>query len=85
MKKNIKQIFVDALYSEPSKKYPTKKIVYNQNIVEIWNIDLADMSDYKVSNKEAFMYTFFILDKFSEYTWGIPLKKTHKWLFNFYN
>ena len=52
-KDNIK-IFIDEINSKPPiKNHPTNKIVYN-HIDEIWSFDLADMIDYKVSNKKAF-------------------------------
>ena len=46
MKKDLKKIFIDEIYSSPPKKnYPTDKMIYNY-VVEIWSIDLADFSDY---------------------------------------
>ena len=73
-KDNIKT-FIDEIYSKPSKKnYPTNKIVYN-HIDEIWSTDLADFSDYKISNNKGFRYIFVNIDNFSKYLWAIPLKK----------
>ena len=59
--------------TSPEKNYETNKIIYN-HIDEIWSIDLADMIDYKISNK-GFRYIFVIIDNFSRYTWCI-LSKT---------
>ena len=38
------------------------------------SIDLGDMIDYRSSNNKGFRYIFIIIDKFSKYTWHIPLK-----------
>ena len=63
---NIK-IFVDEIYSKPSKKnYPTKKTFYN-NIDEIWSIDLVDMIDYKISNDKQLTYKIILIDNFSRH------------------
>ena len=32
------------------------------------------MIDYRSSNNKGFRYVFIIFDKFSKYTWHIPLK-----------
>ena len=72
--KDLFKIFVDEIYSKPPRKiYPTNKIVYN-SIDEIWSIDLADFSDYKISNNKGFRCIFIIIDKCSKYLWAIPLK-----------
>ena len=77
MKREITKIFVDEIYNRPPKKnYPTNKIVYN-HIDEIWSIDLADFSDYKISNNKGFRYIFIIIDNFSKYLWAIPLKNKY--------
>ena len=71
------KIFIDEIYSKPPKKnYPTNKIIYN-HIDEIWSIDLADMIDYKTSNKKNYRYIFIIIDNLSKYLWAIPLKNKY--------
>ena len=63
---NIK-IFVDEIYSKPSKKnYPTNKTVCN-NIDEIWSIDLVDMIDYKISNDKQLRYKIILIYNFSKH------------------
>ena len=65
------------MYSEPPKKnYKTNKIVYI-HIDEIWSIDLADFSDYKISENRGFRYIIVIIDNFSKYLWAIPLKNKY--------
>ena len=77
MKKVLARIFFDEIYSKaPRKNYPTNKIIYN-HIDEIWSIDLADMIDYKISNKKCFRYIFIIIDNYSKYLWAIPLKNKY--------
>ena len=74
MNRNLTKIFIDEIYSKPPKRnYPTNKIIDNQ-INEIWSIDLADMVDYKISNNKGFRYMFIIIDNSSKYLWAIPFK-----------
>ena len=74
-KKDLNKTFIDERYSKPPKKNcPTNKTVYN-NIDEIRSFDLADFSDYKISNKKGYRNIFVIFDIFSEYTWCLPVKK----------
>ena len=55
------------------KNYPTNKVVYKY-INEIWSIDLADVSDYKIPNKKGYRYILNIIDIFSKKLWAIPFK-----------
>ena len=74
IKKDLTKIFIDEIYSKaPKKNYETNKITYN-HIDEIWSIDLADFSDYKISNNKNYRYIFIIIDNFSKFLWAIPLK-----------
>ena len=75
--KDLTKIFIDEIYSKaPKKNYATNKITYNY-IDEIWSIDLADFSDYKISNNKVYRYIFIIIDNFSKYLWAIPLKNKY--------
>ena len=75
--RDLTKIFIDEIYSKPPRKnYPTNKLIYN-HLDEIWSIDLADMIDYKISNNKGFRYIFIIVDNFSKYLWGIPLKNKY--------
>ena len=78
MSKKVKiEIFIDKISSRPpSRNYPFNKIIYNHND-ERWNIDLADMIDYKISNNKGFRYVFVIVDIFSKSLWAIPLKNNY--------
>ena len=73
IKKDLTKIFIDERYSKPPRKnYPTNKIIYN-HIDQIWSINLADMIDYKISNR----YIFTVIHNFSKYLWAIPLKNKY--------
>ena len=77
-KKDKIKIFIDEFYSKPPKRnYPTNKIIYN-HIDEVWNIDLADMVDYKTSNNQGYRYIFMIIHIYSKYLWAKPLKKKYR-------
>ena len=74
VKRDLTKIFVDEIYSKPPKKnYETNKIVYN-SIDEIWSIDLADFSDYKISNNKGFRDIFIIIDNYSKNVRAVPLE-----------
>ena len=74
MKKDLTKIFIDEVYNKPPRKnYPTNKLMNNQ-IDELWIIDLADMIDYRISNNKRFRYIFVFIDNFSKITWCMRLK-----------
>ena len=71
------RIFIDEIYSKaPKKNYPTNKIIYNQ-IDEIWSVDLADFSDYKISKIKGYRYVLVMINKFSKLMRTIPLKNKY--------
>ncbi len=75
--KDLTKTFIDEIYSKaPNKNYETNKTIYNHTD-EIWSIDLADMIDYKISNKKGYRYIFIIIDNFSKNLWAIPLKNKY--------
>ena len=75
--KNIK-IFIDETYFKASKKnYATNKMVY-ERIDQLWSMDLLDMSDYRIKNKNGYRYIFVIIDDFSKCLFTMALKKTRK-------
>ena len=75
--KDLTKTFIDEIYSKaPKKNYETNKITYNHTD-EIWSIDLADFSDYKISNNKGYRYIFIIIDNFSKFLWAIPLKNKY--------
>ena len=77
MKRDLTKIFIDEIYSKtPRRNYPTNKIVYN-HIDEIWSVDLADMIDYKISNKKGYRYIFIIIDNYGKYFRALPLKNKY--------
>ena len=74
IKKDLTETFIGEIYSSPPKKsYPTNKILYN-HIDRKWSLDLADLSDYTISNNKNYRYIFAIKDNNSTYSWAIPLK-----------
>ena len=72
--KNIK-IFINEIYSKPSKKYyPTNKTdVYY--IDDIWSLDILDLKDYGPENNRGYRYVLVIIDIFSKFGGTIPLEK----------
>ena len=71
--KNIK-IFVNEIYSKPSKK----NYVFNKtdvyHIDDIWSLDILDLKDYGVENNRRYRYVLVTIDNFSKFGWTVPLK-----------
>ena len=74
IQKSIK-IFINEIYSKPSKKvYATSKTdVYH--IDDIWSLDILDLKDYDPENNRRYRYVFVFIDNFSKYGWTVPIKK----------
>ena len=68
------KIFVNEIYSKPSKKnYTTNKTdVYH--IDDIWSLDILDLKDYGPENNRGYRYVLVIIDNFSKFGWTIALK-----------
>ena len=74
LNEDLIKIFIDEIYSKPPKKnYETNKKLYN-HIDEIWSFDLADMTDWKISNNKGYRYIFNIIDSFSKNTCAVTWK-----------
>ena len=71
--KNIK-IFINEIYSKPSKKnYVTNKTdVYY--IDDIWSLDILDLKDCGPKNDRGYRYVLVTIDNFSKVGWTVPLK-----------
>ena len=71
--KHIK-MFINEIYSEPSKKYyPTNKTdVYY--IDDIWSLDILDLKDYGPENNRGYRYVLVLIDNLSKFGWTVPLK-----------
>ena len=71
--KNIK-IFINEIYSKPSKRnYITNKTdVYHTD--DIWSMDILDLKDYGPKNNRNHRYVLVIIDNFSKFGWTVPLK-----------
>ena len=71
--KNIK-IFINEIYSKPTKKnYATNKtdVYYIDNI---WSLDILDLKDYGPKNNRGYRYVLVIKDNISKFGWTVPLK-----------
>ena len=72
-RKNIK-IFINEIYSKPSKKnYATNKTDVC-HIDDIWSLDILDLKDYGPENNSGYRYVLVIIDNFSKFGWTVPLK-----------
>ena len=71
--KNFK-IFINEIYSKPTRKnYITNKTdVYY--IDDIWSLDILDLKDYGPENNRGYRYVLVTRDNFSKFGWTIPLK-----------
>ena len=74
MKKDLRKIFIDEVYSKPPKKnYPTNKTMI-KSVDDTWSSDLLDMNDYGPRNKKGYRYILVVFDNFSKFGWTIPVK-----------
>ena len=62
----------DELHKPIRKKFK-KRYVFSSGVDAIWTADLVDMQSFSKSNK-GYKYILMIIDVFSKYGWGIPLK-----------
>ena len=71
--KTIK-IFINEIYSKPSKKnYSTNKTdVYH--IHDMWSLDISDLKDYGPENKRIYRYVLVVIDNCSKFGWTVSLK-----------
>lgn len=53
-------------------KYPTKPVIV-RDVDEQWQMDILDNQYYKKDN-DGYNYLLTVIDIFSKYAWGIPLK-----------
>ena len=71
--KNI-EIFINEVYSKPSKRiYATNK-TDAYHIDDIRSLDILDLKDYGPENNRKYRYVLVIIDNFSKYGFTTPLK-----------
>ena len=58
---------------KPVRKHFKKRRVISKHVDDIWAADLVDMQYYSSSNK-GYKYILMVIDIFSKYGWGEPLK-----------
>ena len=77
MKQVLIKTFVNEIYSNPPKKsYSTNRTVV-KHIDDTWSMDLLDMIDYGVKNNRGYRYILVVIDNFSKFGWGVPLKNKY--------
>ena len=73
MTQKSSKIFLNEIYSKPSKKYyATNKAVVN-HIDDTWSFDILDLKSYKPENNRGYRYVLVIINNFSKYGFTIPL------------
>ena len=77
MKRGLRKIFIDEIYSTPpKKKYPTNKTII-KSAGDTWSSDLLDMNDYGIKNNKGYRYILVVVDNFSKFGWTIPLRNKY--------
>ena len=68
------KIFINEIYSKPTRKnYATNKTdVYH--IDDTWSLDILDLKDYGPENNRGYRYVLVTIDNLSKYGWTLPLK-----------
>ena len=75
MTQNTLKIFINEIFSKPTKRnYSTNKtdVYYIDNI---WSLDILDLKDYAPENIISFRYILLVIDNFSNSGWTASLKK----------
>ena len=71
--KTIK-VFINEIYSKPTKKnYATNK-TDGYHIGDVWSLDILDLKKYGPENNGRYRYILVILDIFSKFGWTVRLK-----------
>ena len=68
------KIFMNEIYSKPSKKNYTTNITDVYHIDDIWSFDILDLKDYGPKNNRGYRYVFVIIDSFLKFGWTTTLK-----------
>ncbi len=58
---------------KPIKKNFMKRYVFVRNVDDIWAADLIDLRSHSKDNG-GYKYVLMVIDVFSKYGWGAPLK-----------
>ena len=71
--KTIK-IFINEVYSKPTKRncLTNKTDVYH--IDDTWSLDILDLKDYGPESNKNYRYVLVIIDTFGKFGWIVPLK-----------
>ena len=67
-----KKDLVNELHKQARKNFIRRKVVM-KGIDDLWQADLVEMGAYSLYNKN-YRYLLTIIDTFSKFAWGIPLK-----------
>ena len=74
VKQNLIDMSNEQVYSRRAKKnYVTNKTVVTISDT-IWNSDIPDIIDYRITNKGGYRFNWGVIDQYSSYVWGIPLR-----------
>lgn len=71
-----KESVVNEIHRSARKNYPRRHVVL-KDIDDLWQADLIDMQTYKNENLQN-KYILTIIDTFSKYAWGFPLRSKNK-------
>ena len=71
--KSIK-IFLDVIFSRPSKKNYSRNKTDVYHIDDIRSLDILDLKDYGPENNKGYRYVLVIINNFSKFSWTTPLK-----------
>lgn len=67
-----KKQLVDELHRAARRRFKRRRII-TRGINDLWQADLVEMCDYASVNK-TFRYLLTVIDTFSKFAWGIPVK-----------
>lgn len=75
---NLRRKEIVAELHKPARKNFIRRRVVLKGIDDLWQADLIDMQKIKKVNK-GFKYILVVIDCFSKFAWGVPLKTKSKY------
>ena len=82
MTQKTSKIFIDEIYSKPSKKNISLNKTDFHHIDDIWSFDILVLKENSPENNRGHRYILVVIDNFTEFGWTVPLKNENSQIKN---